>query len=190
MFRLLPKKISKTLYIEKSQKDLVYQGFKISFYYALIYILIFSIVFQYIQVYTSSKNLNLLFQLQKRCIRILAGAKYNAHTDTLFYSLNVLPLFELFYQQTAISCIQLSINICSYFFSNKFLKNRENCEYQLRNESDYIIPRINLDYLSIYPSLLNNLPLQLKLIFNKNEFKIELKTVLINKCRDNVCSNH
>ena len=83
----------------------------------------------------------------------------------------------------------------SYFFLNEFLKYQENREYQLRYDSDYIIPRIHLDYIKrfplyTFPSLWNNLPVHLKLISNKNEFKIELKTVLINKCRDYVCSNH
>ena len=59
--------------------------------------------------------------------------------------------YYLFSQQTANFMHSIEYQYMLLFFSNKFLKNRENCEYQLRNESDYIIPRINLDYLSIYP---------------------------------------
>ena len=80
---------------------------------------------------TCSKNLNLLFQLQKRCIRIFAGAKYNAHTDPLFYSLNILPLPEVVSQQTANFMHSIEYQYALISFSNEFLKNQENREYQL-----------------------------------------------------------
>ena len=68
------KKVSKTLYSLKKVRNILSTKSLKSLYYALIHP-----YFLYcLPVYssTSSKNLNLLLQLQKRCIRISAGAKY------------------------------------------------------------------------------------------------------------------
>ena len=44
------------------------------------------------------------------------------------------------------------VSICSYFiFQMNFLKIKKNSEYQLRNDSDYIIPRIHLNYIKHFP---------------------------------------
>ena len=44
---------------------------------------------------TSSSNTNELFKLQKAAVRIISGAKYNAHTEPLFKNLQILPLPDL-----------------------------------------------------------------------------------------------
>ena len=44
---------------------------------------------------TSSSNTYELFKLQKAAVRIISGAKYNAHTEPLFKNLQILPLPDL-----------------------------------------------------------------------------------------------
>ena len=40
-------------------------------------------------------RINELFKMQKAAIRIIAGAKYNSHTEPLFKKLQILPLPDL-----------------------------------------------------------------------------------------------
>ena len=49
--------------------------------------------------FTSKKSLNLIRNKQKQCIKITHKAKYNAHTEPLFYKAQILPLDDLILQQ-------------------------------------------------------------------------------------------
>ena len=40
---------------------------------------------------TSHKNIDKIFKKQKQSIRVINSAKFNAHTEPLFYSYNILP---------------------------------------------------------------------------------------------------
>ena len=64
-------------------------------YYALIHPLI---LYQLIAALVK-KKFNLLIKGQKRAVRIIKKAKYNAHTQPIFALLNILPLPKLIYQQ-------------------------------------------------------------------------------------------
>ena len=41
-------------------------------------------------------NVSRIFKLQKKCIRIITNNKYNAHTDPLFKSLNLLKIHDIY----------------------------------------------------------------------------------------------
>ena len=80
----LTKTISKSLYSLKCAKNLLSSNALKSLYYGLIHphflycLPIFSC--------NSQKNLKLLALLQKRCIPIISKAKFNAHTEKLFFN--------------------------------------------------------------------------------------------------------
>ena len=50
-----------------------------------------------LQIWSCSKSgpINEIFKMQKKAIRIVSGASYNAHTEPLFKKLQVLPLPDL-----------------------------------------------------------------------------------------------
>jgi hypothetical protein len=47
---------------------------------------------------TSQANLNRMYKLQKKAIRIISNANSSAHTEPLFHSLGILPLNQLIKQ--------------------------------------------------------------------------------------------
>ena len=79
----------------------------ISVYYSLFhsYVTYGSLVWSY----TSQKNLEKLFKLQKKCVRIITFSNYHEHTAPLFASLNLLKLEDIF---------QFQILKLIYFFYN------------------------------------------------------------------------
>ena len=48
---------------------------------------------------TSLKNVNSLSLIQRKCIRTIAKARYNAHYEPLFYELKILPFTDLILHQ-------------------------------------------------------------------------------------------
>ena len=94
-------KISKALFpISKAKHVLSSSAWK-SLYYALVHPL-----FLYcLHIYSSSslKSLNSLFFLQRKCVRIISKSKFNAHTEPLFYSSQILPIHDLILQQKLLS---------------------------------------------------------------------------------------
>ena len=63
--------------------------------------------------------------------------------------------------------------------------NQLNREYQLRNNEDFLIPRINLESLKRFPfykytTLWNDLSPELKSLNRKNEFKYKIKSSFLN----------
>ena len=146
---------------------------------------------------SSQKNINALFIQQKRCIRTICKAKYNAHTEPLFFSLKILPLPDLIIHQKLqfMHSIEYSYAPSSFFSPTLFQKNLdlESHSYQLRNLDHFNIPRLNYLWLQRYPfysftNLWNELDLSLKSIVSKNEFKYKLKLFLLQKLVDFVCT--
>ena len=75
----------------------------------------------------------------------------------------------------------------------EFPINQLNREYQLRNNEDFLIPRINLESLKRfpfykYPTLWNDLNPELKSLNRKNEFKYKIKSSLLEKLKDFRCN--
>ena len=90
---IITSKISKSLYFFRSAKNYLSQKALKSIYFALIH----SHLVYGIQVWScsSQQNLNAIFLKQKNAIRMLNSAKYNAHTEPLFKSCDILPLNSL-----------------------------------------------------------------------------------------------
>jgi len=94
------------------------------------------------------RNLNKLIVLQKKAIRIISHAKYNAHTDELFVNLNILKVPD------EIDCELLKL---MYFHSKSnlpgpiqklFTTNRAIHPYNTRRRDDPIIVQRNYSLLS------------------------------------------
>jgi hypothetical protein len=143
---------------------------------------------------TTSSNYKGLFQLQKTAIRIINNAKYNAHTEPLFKSSEILPLPDLvdfFKLQFMQRCVQKfsRVSFEDVWIRNSIRREGEN-EILLRNNDLIHIPFSRLastdkQPLISFPRLWENFPdVQLKFIRNKNEFDSKLKQYFLNKLSD------
>jgi len=82
-----------------------------------------------------------------QCVRTIQGSKYNSHTDPIFYSLKILPLPDLITQQILNFMHSIVYDYAPASLQREFPINQLNREYQLRNNEDFLIPRINLESL-------------------------------------------
>jgi len=139
----------------------------------------------------SSKQFKSLAALQRRVIRILAGAAYNADTIELFYDLNILPLEQLIIYN--ISCIMYDYNYGNLpeSFIGTWIRNNEyhNIDRELRNANDLRIQPINFLYLADhplinFPKVWNSLSNDLKTTAPKGAFKSKLKSFLFQNLLD------
>ena len=85
-----------------------------------------------------------LFKLQKKAIRIITNAKYNAHTDPIFKRLKLLKLPDICTLQKLKFCFKLENNsLPSYFLQGIFIKNAQNHTYNTRRTNDFELPKIS-----------------------------------------------
>lgn len=90
--------------------------------------------------YQSSKLMN----LQKKAIRTIINAKYNAHTDPIFKQLDLLKITDIY----TISKLKFFFKIVhnmlpSYFLTNFVVFNRDTHEYQTRQSCFLRVPSHN-----------------------------------------------
>lgn len=118
-----------------------------------------------------------IFRIQKRAIRILAGARKLDSCRPLFKKLNILT-FSSQYIYSTIKFVVKNLN--------KFVKTSDVHMYNTRNRSDLHLPlnRLKLSQKGAYFSgikLFNKLPNDLKELSQKNakKFKIILKSLLL-----------
>jgi len=125
-----------------------------------------------------------IFKLQKKAVRIITNSQYRAHTDPIFKSLKILPFPKLveFSKLTLMHSIHYKLSPPS--LHNLFETNlSRNIPYQLRNEQEYFIPRVNFSTLknfhfNSFPSLWNSYGPN-KFQRNPTTFKIALKSELL-----------
>ena len=73
-----------------------------------------------------------LQKLQKRSVRIITRSKYNAHTDPLFKSLNLLKLKDLFELSVFKVYFKFKHNLLPVYIFNMFTESIRNHRYNLR----------------------------------------------------------
>jgi hypothetical protein len=129
-----------------------------------------------------------IFLKQKAAVRILANAKYNAHTEHIFKNLNILP-FPLFGDFFRLQLMQRFVQgYLPISFDNTWITNcirqGDEAQVQLRDDEDLHIPRARTTQFSFHPLIL--LPKtweefpedQIKFIRNKADFNFEFKKYL------------
>ena len=132
---------------------------------------------------TYQKYLNKLEIAQKKCIRIIAGAAYNATTLTLFKKLNILKFKDMY---------QLILGQFMFNFVRKdlpdplqkiFKFHGDNHDHNTRHRTDPIAPNLNTEimrkcYLYTGPNMWISLSESLKSSKNKRQFKTRMKQSL------------
>ena len=190
-------KLSKALYALRMTKNFLSKRALTSIYYALFH----SHLNYAIEIWscTSQSHLQCLFKMQKSAVRLITNSRYNAHSEPLFKSLEILPLSDLaiffklkymqsYYQKTIPALLRNTWQLNSERFIG------EN-DLQLRNASHFNLPVNRLAStdchpLVSFPKLWDefNVP-SISIIRNKLEFGNKLKEHLISKLSTTITCN-
>jgi hypothetical protein len=190
--KLLSSKLSRSLYILRTVKNVLSQKALRTIYFSIFHChLIYAI-----QIWSCANDglLNEIFIKQKQAIRLINGAKYNAHTEPLFKKSGILPLRELsqFFKLQFIQQFKqghLPVSLKDTWILNSARRREEDEEhrvYEMRNFDDFYIPFSRLSSLdrlplTSFPKLWNNFTShEIKLIRNKIQFNSKLKEHFLN----------
>ena len=134
------KKVSSALYMINRAKHFLSSASLKKLYYSIIHPHFLYCLIIYSS--TNDSNINLLFKKQKQCIRTISNAKYNAHTEPLFFAMEILPLKDLIEQQKLLFMHSLRYGYSAVHF-DCFITNNEagRNTYALRNNAEFVIPR-------------------------------------------------
>jgi hypothetical protein len=189
--------LSKALYAIRSSKNFLTPRALKSVYYALFHSnLIYCI---HIWSSTAPSNYKHIVTMQKKAIRLIANKNYNAHSEPLFKSLEILKFNDLvtffnlqFMQQYNEGFLPSSFN---QVWLNNAERYREDFVLALRNRENLHVPFTRLHSSSLLPYV--NLPRawtlfdneNVKILRNKLEFNRELKKHFLSKLSNNIQCN-
>jgi len=106
----ISKKLSRALYIMRNARNFINQKTLISLYYALFHChIIYAIE---IWSVSSQSNLNTIVKKQKDAIRLISNSRYNAHTQPLFKTYEILQFKDL--------CDYFKIKLCQTILQKKY----------------------------------------------------------------------
>jgi len=185
------KKISSALYVLRKAKNFLTKNAIKLLYYSLIH----SHIIYAIQVWSSCSPalISKIYKLQKQCVRIINRSKYNAHTEPIFKSLNILPVPDLilffriqFMQKFSFGLLPKSFTSTWTTFAARNLNLNNLHNYPLRNSDNLFIPISRLATLEkhplyLLPKIWSDFEDPIKFIRNKIEFNMKLKRYLIDK---------
>jgi hypothetical protein len=153
--------------------------------------LYYSLVYPYLSygnvVWASNYKTRLgrLLILQKRVVRVLARAPFNAHTSALFQDLGILRIDQINFYQVAEFMYRYTYNQLPMSFSNYFKSSSDLHTYNTRNKSNkYFVEfsRTNIRKFSLNswgPRAWNSLPSALRCTPNLYAFKNKLRVYLL-----------
>jgi hypothetical protein len=88
-----------------------------------------------------------LVKLQKKAVRIIVSAKYNAHSEPILKRLNLLKISDICVLQELKFCYKLEYrNLPFYFISSLFSRIREVHGYNTRYTNNFVIPHIKHEF--------------------------------------------
>ncbi len=180
---ILCKKLSRSIFCINKVKNILTKPALKTLYYSLVH----SHLTYCTSIYscTTKTNLDKVFKLQKKAIRIITKSNYNAPTQTLFENLNILPLDKIitYSNLTIMHSIHNKYSPPSMF--NLWPKNSDrNTAFELRNANNYATPQVKYSFFTRFPAytmplLWNNYKGTAKLHDNPTTFKICLKNELL-----------
>ena len=93
-------------------------------------------------------DLDRLFNLQRKALRLINTSKFNAHTEPLFLKYNLLKLPDLCTLHEMRFCYRLENKMLpSYYSCSIFTKNNSVHSYDTRNNDDYQLPSHKHSYV-------------------------------------------
>ena len=176
----LKKKISRNIGILRKAKKVLNESTLLNLYYSFIYP-----YFLYgIEVWGSAykTNINTLFKLQKRIVRLISNAKYLASTAPLFEKHKLLNIFQLHIYKNQIYMFKFVNNKLPAIFNYMFVRNSTVHSINTRQKDKFHMPKCKTD-LSLhsfrYTSVKYFNMFETKVDYTKNSFKKILKLHLL-----------
>jgi hypothetical protein len=134
---------------------------------------------------TSQTNIYRILLLQKKAIRIISKAHYNAHTTPLFLENKIIPFDKLIKLHRLLFMHSIAYDYAPATFVNTWTKNNaRNTGHDLRNHDYFTLPVVCIESFRKFPiySLANewnSLGDNIRLQHNRTTFKIALMDELI-----------
>ena len=130
----LIKKLSSSLYMLNSTKNLIP-----THVLNILYSSIFESHLRYGILFwsnTTLKNLNKIYKMQKKAIRIITKSAYNAHTGASFKKLNILNIYQLIKKEHAMVIYRKTRNLLPLNISNLFTINTSVHQHYTRQHNN------------------------------------------------------
>ena len=175
------KKISKSVGIIAKARFYLSSQTLMILYYSLVYPFLTYCNVAWSSTYCS--NLNCIYLLQKRLVRLITKAHYLANTAPLFSQLKVLDIFSINSFSVATFMYSYHHNLLPNSFHDLFLSSNQVHQYETRLASQYRphFCRTNIKQFSILyrgPKIWNSLPVSLISSPSISVFKKNLKNYL------------
>jgi len=121
-----------------------------------------------------------LTKIQKKAIRIISHSSYNAHTEPLFKSYNLLKCLDLCALHELKFCFSLENNLLPSYFYSIFQKNFSIHSISTRQAQNYKIPEIKHDFIKT--------TLRYRIPIAYNNMRINFKTKIATHSRSGYVS--
>ena len=117
-------------------------------------------------------------------MRIIGNVHFRSHTDVLFYSNNVLKIYDIYCLNLAVLMFQYQNRELPSVFDNIFTVNNEVHNYPTRQINLYHLPRTRTalaqnTFIFTAPKFWNSLPKDIREARSFYTFKSKLKKMLI-----------
>jgi len=139
-------KIKRSIGIISKARHFVNLDILKNLYYSLVYPYLTYGIIAWGHTYQSTTNP--LFIRQKKCLRLMTFANYNAHTNPLFINLNILKLTDLIFFQTTLFMHDFYSNNLPISFKSFFnpVNQKHSYNTRLASKSSYSLPKARTNY--------------------------------------------
>ena len=153
-------------------------------YFCLVYPYLVNCISVWESTYPS--NLNRIFLLQKKVIRIISKSAFDAHTEPIFKQLKILKLSDIYRSQIDKFMFSFKKGLLPDAFSEMFLLTNQIHHYNTRNSNSFYLLscRTNIRQFAICfqgPKLFNSFNTEIQNADSFSQFKSKLKTFLLNR---------
>ena len=129
-------------------------------------------------------NLENIYKLQKKAVRIMSKSNYLSHSAPLFKKHNLLNVYDAYYLELCTFMYKHSTNHLPEIFQNYFFTHNEIHNYRTRHKDNYTIPKAktNFAYKTIKtmgPVKWNVLEKEIKNSKSLKTFRTQIKNTLI-----------
>jgi len=129
-------KISKTIAIMNKLKHTIQSAVLLTIYHSLI-----MPHFSYGMLSWGSKCCR-LNKLQKKAVRVIVNASYNAHSEPILKGLRLLKLQDMCTLQELKLCFKLEHALLPSYFYSIYIRHSDNHDFSTRNSKDFQLPLI------------------------------------------------
>jgi len=193
--QIIAKKISTSLFFIRAAKNYLTEKALKLLYFSFVH----SHIIYAVQVWSScpAGQVDQIYKLQKKAVRLISNSRYNAHTQPIFKKLQILPLPDLisffriqFMQRFQFGLLPSAfVEVWTTMAARQQQLNLHN--YPLRNSDNLFVPPARLATTEKHPyHLLPKIWAEfdepaIKLIRNKDEFNKKLKKYFLDKIPSN-----